>query len=65
MFICLHHSAIGYLTSFFLQIPDVEDLHDAVQTYMRTILSNSVVSFLYGAVQRKTTKDTFDVLSRI
>ena len=34
-------------------------LHDAVRTYTRTILSCPVVSFLYCAVLRKTTKHPF------
>ena len=40
----------------------IEGLHDAVCTYMRMILPRSLVSFLYGAVCRKTTKPaiTFD-----
>ena len=36
----------------------IESLHDTVRTYARTILSRSLVSFLYGAVCRKTTKST-------
>ena len=34
----------------------IECLHNAVRTYMRTILPCSLVSFLYGTVWRKTTK---------
>ena len=34
----------------------IEGLHDAVRTYTSTILPRSVVSFLYSAVWRKTTK---------
>ena len=42
----------------------MEGLHDAVRTYTRTIFPRSLVSFLYGAVWRKTTKPavTFDLL---
>ena len=31
----------------------IDSLHDAVRTYMRTILSRSLVSFSYGAVCKK------------
>ena len=36
----------------------IEGLHDMVHSYMLTILPNCSVSFLYGEVQRKTTKNT-------
>ena len=37
----------------------IEGFHDAVRTYVRTILPRSLASFLYGAVWRKTTKSAF------
>ena len=42
----------------------IEGLHDAVRTYTRMTLPHSLISFLYGAVWRKTTKPavTFDLL---
>ena len=45
-----------------LNLP-IESLHDAVRTYTHTILSRSLVSFLYGAVCRKSRKSAyFDLL---
>ena len=38
--------------------PLIEALHDAVRTYTSAILPRSLVSFLYVAVWRKTTKPT-------
>ena len=47
-----------------LRISYIEGLHDAVRIHTRTILSRSLVSFLYVVVWGKTTKPavTFDLL---